>query len=114
MLIRWLKRLLFNYVIGEIFKGVTEYDFVDLDLLDGGERREYLYEAKEWNKNTTYQTELLRMKYMLERKIINKSKSDFDILIGKGQLALLDMIMKRSQHLADLYNHEQFASDRSA
>ena len=108
MLFRWIKRWLFNFVVGDLFKGISEYDFVDLELIDGGERTEYLLQGRDVNKNTTFQTEILRMKFILEKKIVRNAKSDFDILIGKAQLLLLDQITERFKNLSDAYYREKY------
>lgn len=108
MLFRYIKRWLFNFVVGDLFHGITEYDFVDLELIDGGERTEYLLQGRDVHKNTTFQTELLRMKFILEKKIVRNAKSDFDILIGKAQLLLLDQLMNRFEALSDAYHREKY------
>ena len=108
MLLRWIKRWLFNFVVGDLFKGISEYDFVDFNLLDGGQRIEYLREAFDVNRSSTFKTELLRMQFMLEKKILRNAKSDFDILIGKAQLLLLDQILQRFENLSDAYHREKY------
>lgn len=108
MLFRLIKRWLFNFVVGDLFNGITEYDFVDIELLDGGERTEYLLQGRDVNKNTTFQTEVLRMKFMLEKKIVRNAKSDFDILVGKAQLILLDQLMNRFEALSEAHNREKY------
>lgn len=110
----WFKRRLLNYVLSDVFKCISEYDFVDIELLDKGERREYLWEAKGVAKNLTFQTEMKRLQYVMERRIIKDAKCDFDIIIGKGQLALIEFITKRFEYLKQLHDREQYANDQSA
>jgi len=97
-----IKRKIINFLTRKLYSGLSPLDFPDIGILNGQERQAYLMLAREVKQNLTWQTEINRLIYQQERKIVNNANTQEELMFAKGSLHSLQLLKKRFEQLADL------------
>lgn len=95
-----MKKWLSKIILKVVFKGVSEKDLVDLNLLTDLQYENYCFAAVELTDNIVFQAELKRLRQRQENYIAYKAKNSEDLIYGRAALYIIDLLEKRVQYLA--------------
>jgi hypothetical protein len=97
-----MKRKIINFLTRKLYSGLSPLDFPNIEMLKGQERQAYVMLASEVAKNLTWQTEINRLIYQQERKIVNSVNTQEELMFARGSLYSLQLLKKRFEQIADL------------